>query len=98
MDNEGVIESHIPSDNYPPIRFIHNKEAAEALQQAQAITQHHVSQREFGLESEFLSLPFHEAAQRNMNMYCIEVPVCFQVGFLVMCAALTYPHPGKINQ
>ena len=63
MDDEGVIESHIPSDNHPPICFIRDKEAAEALQQAQAITQHHVSQHEFGLESESSSLPFHETAQ-----------------------------------
>ena len=98
MDDEGVIESHIPSNNHPPICFICDKEAAEALQQAQAITQRHVSQCEFGLESELSSLPFHKTAQWNMYMYCIKVPVSFQVRFLVMYPALTYPHPGKINQ
>jgi hypothetical protein len=74
-EGDGVGESHIPSYNRPPIRFNHEEEAAEALQQARAIAQRYVSQREFSLESELSSHPFHEAAQRNMNMYCIDVPV-----------------------
>ena len=77
MDNEGVIESHIPSDNCPHIGFNHDDKAVEALWQVQVIAQHHVSQWEFSLKSEFSSLPFHKVVWQNMNMYCIDVPVSF---------------------
>ena len=77
MDNEGDsdIESHIVSDKRPSIRFDREEEAAEALQQAQAIAQRYASQHEFSPEGQISSHPFYEAAQRNMNMYCIDVPV-----------------------
>ena len=76
-DNEGDsdIESHIVSDKCLSICFNREEEAAEALQQAQAIAQHYASQHEFSPEGQISSHPFYKAAQCNMNMYCIDVPV-----------------------
>ena len=54
----------------------HAEEAAEVVRQAQGIVQHYVSQHEINLpEIEFDSQPMHQAAQQNMDMYCINVPV-----------------------
>ena len=95
-DGDTVDEFHIVSDDRPPIRFNH-EEAAEALQQAQAIVERYAPRREPSLlESEFTGHPMHQAAQLNMNMYCIDVPVSSIL--LLMREALTDPHPGKINR
>ena len=77
MDNGGDsdIKSHIVSDKCPSVCFNWEEEAAEALQQAQAIAQCYASQHEFSPEGQISSHPFYEAAQHNMNMYCIDVPV-----------------------
>jgi hypothetical protein len=91
-ESDGNNESHIVSDKRPPIHFNHEEEAAEALQRAQAIAQCHGSQHHSSPDSHFSSHPLYEAAQQNMNMYCIDVPVSLRVRFLAMCGALTDPH------
>ena len=75
-DGDTLDEFHYASNDRPSIRLNHAEEAAEVLQQAQAIVQRYVSQREISLpDNEFGSQPMHQAAQRNMDMYCIDVPV-----------------------
>ena len=61
--------------NISPFALTKKEEAAEALQKAQAIAQHYASQHEFSPEGQILSHFFYKAAQHNMNMYCIDVPV-----------------------
>ena len=75
-DGDTIDESHYDSNNHLPILLNHAEEAAKAVQQAQGIVQHYVSQRKINLPKiEFDSQPMHQAAQRNMDMYCINVPV-----------------------
>ena len=75
-DGDTIDESHYDSNNHPPIILNHAEEAAEAVQQAQGIIQCYVSQHEINLPKiEFDSQPMHQAAQWNINMYSIDVPV-----------------------
>ena len=78
VDDKGdtIDESHYDSDNHLPILLNHTEEAAEVVQQAQGIVRHYVSQREINLPKiKFDSQPMHQAAQQNMDMYCIDIPV-----------------------
>jgi len=75
-DGNTLDEFHYISNDCPSIRLNHAEEAAEVLQQAQAIAQHYVSQHEISLpDNKFDSQPMHQVAQWNMDMYCIDVPV-----------------------
>ena len=75
-DGDTLDEFHYTSNDHPSIHLNHAEEAAEVLQQAQAIVQRYVSQREISLpDNEFDSQPMHQAVQWNIDMYCIDVPV-----------------------
>lgn len=84
-DDGSVAVSHnSPEDHHPTPWIRAEDEAAWALRQAQAITQRHDSQREVSLPaSELDSEPMRQAAQQNMDMYCIEVPVRSSVWHII---------------
>src|SRR5882762_8309620 len=74
-DSNTLDEFHYASNDRPSIRLNHAEEAAEVLQQAQAIVQRYVSQHKISLpNNKFGSQPMHQAVQWNMDMYCINVP------------------------
>ena len=76
INNDAIDESHYDSNNHLPILLNHAEEAAEVVWQAQGIVQCYVSQCEINLSKiKFDSQPMHQAAQQNMDMYCIDVPV-----------------------
>ena len=62
--------------DHPLICSNHTEEADNALQQVGAIAQHYASHHKINLpEGKFENDPMHQAVQRNMGMYCIDVPV-----------------------